>query len=74
MLKRALLLFFLFLINCTTNLTIQVVIIDDTTSKPIEGAWVYLKDKQIVLRSDINGTIQLPKKTKAENIEITAKN
>ena len=63
MLKRALLLFFLFLINCTTNLTIQVVIIDEATSNPIEGAWVYLNDKQIVLRSDIYGVVQIPNET-----------
>ncbi len=74
MLKRALPLFFLFLISCSTKLTIQVVIIDAATSSPIEGAWVYLKDKQIVLRSDIYGAVQIPNETQVENIEITAKN
>ncbi len=74
MLKRVLPLFFLFLISCSTNLTIQLVIIDEATSSPIEGAWVYLKDKQIVLRSDIYGAIQIPNETQVENIEITAKN
>ncbi len=74
MLKHALPLFFLFLISCNTNLTNQLVIIDAVTSQPIEGAWVYLPDEQIVLRSDINGAVDIQNGFDVDNIETTAKN
>lgn len=74
MLKYALPLFFLFLISCNTNLTNQSVIIDAVTSQPIEGAWVYLPDEQIVLRSDIYGAVDILNGFEVKNIEITAKN
>jgi aminopeptidase N len=74
MLKQFLSLFFLFLISCSTNLINQLVITDEVTSQPIEGAWLYLEDEQIVLRSNINGTVDIPKEFDVENIEIIAKN
>jgi aminopeptidase N len=74
MLKQFLPLFFLFLISCSTNLINQLVITDEVTSQPIEGAWLYLEDEQIVLRSNIYGTVDIPKEFDVENIEIIAKN
>ncbi len=74
MLKHALPLFFLFLISCNTSLTNQLVIIDAVTSQPIEGAWVYLPDEQIVLRSNIYGAVDILNGFEVKNIEITAKN
>ena len=74
MLKHVLPLFFLFLISCNTNLTNQLVIIDAVTSQPIEGAWVYLPDEQIVLRSNIYGAVDILNGFEVKNIEITAKN
>ncbi|MCK4903592.1 MAG: M1 family metallopeptidase, partial [Candidatus Marinimicrobia bacterium] len=67
-------LFFLFLISCSVNGTNQLVLIDEATSQPIEGAWVYFEDEQIVLRSDIYGAVYIPKEFEVKNIEITAKN
>lgn len=74
MLKHALPLFFLFLISCSVNSTHLLVLIDEATSQPIEGAWVYFEDEQIVLRSDIYGAVDIPNEFEVKNIEITAKN
>jgi len=74
MLRSALLLFFIFLIGCSTNLTNQLTIIDKATSQPIEGAWIYLENEQIVLRSDIYGAVDMSNEYDVDNIKIIAKN
>ena len=74
MLRSALLLFFIFLIGCNTNLTNQLTIIDKVTSRPIEGAWIYIEDEQIVLRSDIYGAVDISNEFDVDNIKIIAKN
>jgi len=74
MLKYALQLTLLFLISCAHKSSDQLIIIDKTSSNPIEGAWVYLIDEETVLRSNIDGVVDIPKEYDVENIEITAKN
>ncbi len=72
--KLALALIILFVIGCTTDSTNQLVIIDEATSHPIEGAWVYLIDENTVQRSNINGIINISNAFDVGNVEITAKN
>ncbi len=72
--KHTLILILLFIIGCTNDSANQLLIIDETTSHPIEGAWIYLVDEQLVLRSDILGIVTIPVSYNVDAIEITAKN
>ncbi|NHZ84782.1 MAG: M1 family peptidase [Planctomycetia bacterium] len=74
MVKQVLPLSLIFLISCSANLTNQLIISDETTSQPIEGAWVFIEEEQTVLRSDIYGAVDIPNEFEVKNIEITAKN
>ena len=74
MLKYALQLTLLFLISCAHKTPDQLIIIDKASSHPIEGAWVYLIDEETVLRSNLDGVVDIPKEFNVSNIEITAKN
>ncbi|NHZ86743.1 MAG: hypothetical protein GWP19_12855, partial [Planctomycetia bacterium] len=74
MLKQVLALSLIFLIGCSTNITNQLIISDEATSRPIEGAWVFIEEEQTVLRSDIYGIVDIPNEFEVKNIEITAKN
>lgn len=74
MTKQALMLILLFIIGCTTDSANQLLIIDKVTSNPIEGAWIYLEDEQLVLRSDISGIVTIPTSYNVDVIDIVAKN
>ena len=74
MFRYILLLLFLLIVNCNPNSAKQLYITDSKTNKPIEGVWVYFVDKQTLLRSDIDGIVDLPLEFDSDIIEITAKN
>ena len=72
--KYTLILILLFIIGCTTDSANQLLIIDEATSNPIEGAWIYLEDEQLVLRSDISGIVTIPTNYNVDVIDVTSKN
>ena len=74
MLRYILILLYLLIVNCNPNSDNRLYITDSKSNKPIEGAWVYLVDKQTFLRSDIDGIVDLPLEFDSDIIEITAKN
>ena len=62
----SIILFILF--GCNTNSNITIKLIDEVSNRPIEGAWIHILEDYSVLRSDVNGEVELPLKVKSIEI------
>jgi len=62
--KNTFLFVLLLIIGCNSNSISSIKLIDEVTKQPIEGAWIHIIDDLSVLRSDVNGKVELPKNIK----------
>lgn len=69
--SKYLLILIILIIGCGSTSENTITIIDIDTRKPIEGAWIHFPEDFTVLRSDIDGKVQLPRNF--HNIEIISK-
>jgi aminopeptidase N len=60
------------LIGCNSNSITTIKLIDEKTSQPVEGAWIHNIEDYSVLRSDVNGEVDI--NPKINSIEILSKN
>jgi len=59
--KFSLLISLLLIIGCSSTSETTLTLIDIDTHQPIEGAWIHFPDNFTVMRSDVNGEVNLPK-------------
>lgn len=71
--QKVLIALLIIIFGCNSDKTCTIKLIDKTSSKPIEGSWIYSSIDNTVLRSNFNGEVKLPS-IKSDQIEIISKN